>query len=88
MVINDLIEVASGLDNSLLKFQEKNIHDLRQLFTIGITLPKEELRILDHDLYVTQNGNSDGFTESDEVRAKILGIDFVIVPEEEEADES
>lgn len=81
MVIDDLVEIASSLDNSLLKLQEKYRHDLRRTFTIGITLPREEMRILDHDLYVTQNGNSDNFTESDEVRAKILGIDFVIVPE-------
>lgn len=87
MVINDLIEIAGGLDNSLLKLQEKYRHDLRDQFTIGITLPKDDMRILDHDLYVTQNGNSDGFVPSDEVRAKILGIDFVIVPEEDETEE-
>ncbi len=81
MVIEDLVEIASGLDNSLLKLQEKYRHDLRKKFTIGITLSREEMRILDHDLYVTQNGNSNNFTESDEVRAKILGIDFIIMPE-------
>lgn len=87
MVIEDLFEIANGLDNSLLMLQEKYKTDLKRKFTIGIQLPLDELQILDHDLYVTQNGNSDGFTASDEIRAKILGLDFVIVSEEEKKDE-
>lgn len=83
MYLNDLIEIAHGFDNSLLMLQEKYTTDIKRRFTIGIQLPKNELLMLDHDLYVTQNGNSDGFTSSDEIRAKILGLDFVIVPEEE-----
>ncbi len=84
MVIDDLFEIANGLDNSLLMLQEKYKSDLKRKFTIGIQLPLDELQILDHDLYVTQNGSSDGFIPSDEIRAKILGLDFVIVPEEED----
>lgn len=84
MVIDDLFEIANGLDNSLLMLQEKYKSDLKRKFTIGIQLPLDELQILDHDLYVMQNGSSDGFIPSDEIRAKILGLDFVIVPEEED----
>ena len=87
MIIEDLFEIANGLDNSLLMLQEKYRTDLKRKFTIGIQLPLDELQVLDHDLYVTQNGNSDGFVPSDEIRAKILGIDFVIVSEEEKETE-
>jgi hypothetical protein len=87
MVIDDLFEIANGIDNTLLMLQEKYQSDLKRKFTIGIQLPVKELRDLDHDLYVTQNGSSDGFTPSDEIRAKILGLDFVIVSEEEKENE-
>ena len=83
MTIEDLFEIANGLDNSLLMLQEKYKSDLRRKVTIGIQLPLDELHVLDHDLYVTQNGVTDGFIPSDEIRAKILGIDFAIVAEEE-----
>lgn len=83
MILDDLMTMASDIDNTLLKLQYRNRHDLRKSVTIGITLPKEEMHMIDHDLYVTKNGNSDGFTDSDEIRVKIMGIDFVIVPEEE-----
>lgn len=88
MVIDDFFEIANGLDNTLLMLQEKYRTDLKRRFTIGIELPADELRVLDHDLYVTQNGNADGFVPSDEIRAKILGLDFVIVSEDSESETS
>ena len=88
MVIDDFFEIANGLDNTLLMLQEKYQTDLKRKFTIGIQLPKDELRRLDHDLYVMQNGNESGFTGSDEIRAKIMGLDFVVVSEEEKEEET
>ena len=88
MIIEDLFEIANGLDNTFLMLQEKYRTDLKRRFTIGIQLPLDELQIFDHDLYVAQNGTENGFVPSDEVRARIMGIDFVIVPEEEKENQS
>lgn len=88
MIVDDLVEVAGGLDNSLLRLQELYRKDLREHFKVCVTLPKDEMALLDRDLYVTQNGGLAGFTPSDEVRARILGIDFVISPEEETTEQS
>lgn len=87
MEIDDLFEIANGFDNTMLMLQEKYRTDIKRRFTIGIQLPKNELNILDHDLYIMQNGNENGFTPSEEIRAKIMGLDFVIVPEEDKEDE-
>ena len=83
MVLSDLIEVASVLDDVLLGMQARYSGDLKNIFTIGLELPEKELREIDHDLYVTQNGSEIGFSECEEVRAKIMGIDFVLVKKEE-----
>ena len=86
MQIDDIFEIANGINNSLLMLNEKSINNrnIKKCLTIGLQLPIEELQQIDRDFYVMQNGKSEGFTASEEIRVKIMGIDFVIIPEEEE----
>ena len=86
MLTDDLFEIANGFNNALLILQKKNIDDIKKRFTINIRLPLDELHQLDYDLYKFTDGKA-VFTPSDEIRVTIMGIDFVIVAEEEKKEE-
>lgn len=78
MCVDDLIEIANCLENTFIKLQEIYKNDYKRNLTISMKLPKSKLENLDHELYALQNGNSNGFLESDEVKVNILGINFDI----------
>ena len=85
---DDLFEIANSFNNSLLMIQEKNIDDVKKRFTVKINLPMPHLISLDEELYRLHNkGNSSGFVPSEEIRATIMGLNFVIVPDVEEEQE-
>ncbi len=84
--INDLYNIADAMDKQMLLLNIKEANDFRQETTITMVLPKLDMLAIDEQLYEKENGTLVGYEPGEEVNVKVLGINFKLVREKEEAE--